>query len=219
MAELELIIGNKNYSSWSLRPWILMRYFDIAFKERRVPLYTDASDAELKPYFSNSKVPVLVDDGFIVWDSLSIMEYVSEKYLSGKGWPQDLRARAYARSMCAEMHSSFTSLRNELPMNCRERFPDSALSTEAQQDITRIKKLWQQCMERYAQSSVNGAGWLCGEYSIADAMFAPVVMRFVGYGVALNPAESAYAEATLALPAMQEWIKAGKAEKEVIDFG
>ncbi len=119
MTNLTLVIGNKNYSSWSLRPWLLMRHFKLAFNEQRVPLFTESTESDLAPYFSDSKVPVLIDGEITVWDSLSICEYISENYLDNKAWPQDSYARAIARSASAEMHSSFAHLRNEMPMNCR----------------------------------------------------------------------------------------------------
>ena len=214
MSELTLIIGNKNYSSWSLRPWIFMRKFQIAFDEKRIALFTDTTKDELSPYFSNYKVPVLLDGDFTVWDSLSIMEYLSENYLDGQGWPRDAKARALARSMSAEMHSSFFSLREGLPMNCRKKFPNFALSPAVQRDIDRIKAIWQKCRADYG----SGGGWLFGSYSIADAMYAPVVLRFEGYDVPLDQMEKAYVGKVLSDPNMIDWINAGKEEKEIIEM-
>jgi len=122
MSKLTLVFGNKNYSSWSLRPWIFLKQFNVPFEQKRVSLFTQTSDAELAPYFTDGKVPILLDNDFVVWDSISIMEYVSEKYLNDKGWPDDVKARAMARSISAEMHSSFTAMRTALPMNCRKKF-------------------------------------------------------------------------------------------------
>jgi len=212
MSTLTLIIGNKNYSSWSLRPWIFMKYFNVEFEEIRIPLFTDTTDKQLVSYFSNSKVPVLRDDGLDIWDTLSIMEYVSENYLDCRGWPQDVKARAIARSISAEMHSSFFGIRGALPMNCRKQFENFNLSAEVNTDIQRIKDIWYKCRTEYG---ANG-DWLFGEYSIADAMFAPVVHRFNGYGVPLNELEQAYVQATLTSPHMVDWVAAGKQEKEVI---
>jgi len=213
MSKLTLIIGNKNYSSWSLRPWIFMKQFNMEFEEIRIPLFTDSTGQQLASYFSNYKVPVLRDDDFVVWDTLSIMEYVSENYLEFRGWPEDVKARAVARSISAEMHSSFFAIRGALPMNCRKQFENFNISAEVNTDIQRIKDIWYKCRTEYG---ANG-DWLFGEYSIADAMFAPIVHRFNGYGVALNELENAYVQTTLNSPPMIDWVEAGKQEKEVID--
>ena len=214
MSNLTLIIGNKNYSSWSLRPWIFMRQMSIEFAEKRIPLFTETMESDLAPYFSNSKVPVLLDGNFIVWDTLAIMEYVSENYLLNKGWPAETKARAVARSISAEMHSSFTDLRNELPMNCRKQFAGFNISSSVQADIDRISAIWRKCRTEYGA----GGDWLFGNYSIADAMFAPVVLRFKGYDVSPGDIEESYMQVVLNQPAMQEWIEAGKQEKEIIEM-
>lgn len=214
MAQLTLVIGNKNYSSWSLRPWIFMRYFDIPFDEERIALFVETTAQLLEPYFSNHKVPVLQDGSLNVWDSLAIMEHLSERYLDNRGWPTDNSARAVARAVSAEMHSSFASLRNALPMNCRKTFPGFVLSPDVRRDIERITQLWRFCRCRYGQDGE----WLFGEFSIADAMFAPVVLRFVGYDVVLEEVETDYVQSVVRLPAMKEWIDAGRAEKEVIEM-
>jgi glutathione S-transferase len=214
MAKLTLIIGNKNYSSWSLRPWIFMKHFKLEFQEKRVALFTQTTDQELAPYFSGGKVPILLDDDYIVWDSLSILEYVSENYLHSNGWPIHTKARALARSTSAEMHSSFANVRKELPMNCRKTFSDIKLSPEAVSEIQRIKDLW-----RKARLEYGAAGeWLFGEYSIADAMFAPVALRFAGYSIPLDGVEAAYVKSVLAHPNIIEWIEAGRIENEVIEM-
>jgi len=214
MSELTLIIGNKNYSSWSLRPWIFMKHFGLDFEEKRIPLFTETTEEQLAPYFSNNKVPVLLDGSFSVWDSLAIMEYVSEKYLGGKGWPADERARAIARSISAEMHSSFTDLRNELPMNCRKMFPGYPLTDDVKTDIERIFALWDRCRSEYGA----GGEWLFGDYSIADAMFAPVVLRFRGYVVPLDDTAKEYVQTVLKSPHLNEWIESGRQEKEMIEM-
>ena len=214
MSNLTLIVGNKNYSSWSLRPWVFMRQMGVEFAEKRIPLFTPTMYVDLAPYGSNSKVPVLLDDNLIVWDTLAIMEYVSEMYLDNKGWPGDAKDRATARSVSAEMHSSFIDLRNALPMNCRKNFPDFKISPEVQEDIDRIAELWCKCRTDYGA----GGDWLFGDYSIVDAMFAPVVLRLKGYGVTLGGIEKAYMQVVLSQPAMQEWIVAGKQEKEIIEM-
>lgn len=213
MTGLTLIIGNKNYSSWSLRPWMFMKENNIDFVEKRVPLFSATTRAELAEYGSDSKVPVLRDGGLVIWDSLSILEHLSEKYLASRGWPNNERERALARSISAEMHSSFVNVRKELPMNCRKKFRDIALSAAAQQEITRVKALWTKCRTEFG---VNG-DWLFGEYSIADAMYAPMALRFEGYGISLGPLERSYVQHVLCQPSIQEWIRAAKLEKETID--
>lgn len=212
MANLTLIIGNKNYSSWSLRPWLFMKHHNIKFSEKRVALYTDTTHQELQSCNSNFKVPVLMNGDFIVWDSLAILEYVSEQYCNSKGWPVDNKARAFARSICAEMHSSFTHLRNELGMNCRKQFSNVKLSAETQRDVDRIKELWRKCRTNYGSEGE----WLCGEFSIADAMYAPVALRFSGYGIPLTGIAASYVQSVLEHPHIIEWMEAGRQEKEVL---
>lgn len=213
MSKLTLIIGNKNYSSWSLRPWVFLKQNDIDFNEKRVALFTDTSNEELSQYNSDFKVPVLVDDGFVVWDSLSILEYLSEKYLESHGWPRDLKARAVARSVSCEMHSSFFNVRNELPMNCRKKFRNLKLSSEAEREIERITALWRQCRNQFGEEGE----WLFGNYSIADAMFAPIALRFDGYSIPLEGVAEAYIQSVMQQPSILEWIEAGKVEKEIIE--
>lgn len=212
MSDLTLIIGNKNYSSWSLRPWLFMKHAGIEFKEKHIALYTATSREELSPYFSNFKVPALKDGDFMVWDSLSILEYIADKYPNSKGWPDDPKARAFARSVSAEMHSSFVALRSELPMNCRREITGVKLSGKAQADIERIKDLWRACRNGYG----SDREWLFGQFSIADAMYAPVALRFSGYSIPLTGIESSYVQSVLSHPAVAEWVEAGTLEKEVI---
>jgi glutathione S-transferase len=212
MTTLTLIIGNKNYSSWSLRPWIFMKHFNLEFTEQRIPLFTETTDQELEPYFSDYKVPVLMDGNVTVWDSLAILEYLSENYLDSKGWPEDAKARAVARSVSAEMHSSFVNVRSEMPMNCRKTFHNIKLSDAAAREVERIKTLWRKCRTEY-----GGQGeWLFGQYSIADAMYAPIALRFAGYSIPLTGIEESYVSSVLGHPSTKQWIEAGKAEKEVI---
>lgn len=213
MADPHLIIGNKNYSSWSLRPWIFMREKGISFTEHRIALFTETMRAELEPYFSNYKVPVLLDDSLRVWDSLAILEYLADKYPQANGWPRDMSARAQARAVSAEMHSSFSHLRRSLPMNCRRHCPNFSIDADTQADVDRIRTLWRHCRAHYGA----GGPWLFGDYSIADAMYAPVVVRFAGYDVRLEGVEREYAETVLASPHMVDWIAAGKAETEIIE--
>ena len=213
MNELILIIGNKNYSSWSLRPWIFLKQNQIAFNEIRVPLFTDTTNEELSGYNSDFKVPILKDGDFVVWDSLSILEYISECYLESKGWPKGIKERAFARSVSSEMHSSFVNVRSELPMNCRKKSSHVKLSSQAETEIARVKALWQQCRSRFG----NRGEWLFGEYSIADAMYAPMALRFDGYGIPLFGFEKEYVQSVLKQAGIVEWIEAGKDETEVIE--
>lgn len=199
-----LVIGSKNYSSWSLRPWLLLRQFDVAFEEVLLPLDTPEFYARIVEYSPTGRVPVLHDEGVRVWDSLAIAEYANERWLDGRGWPADRAARAFARSISAEMHSGFTALRTEMSMNCRKRVKDPPLSASCKSDVERIKSIWRQARERHGKAGP----FLFGAFSIADAMYTPVVLRFVSYDVALEGAERAYADAILALPALRDWLAA-----------
>ena len=212
MSDLTLIIGNKNYSSWSLRPWVFMQQNNIKFREIRVTLSVETTAEQLAEYGSGLKVPVLKDGEFLIWDSLSILEYLSEKYLDSSGWPAGQTARATARSISCEMHSSFANIRNALPMNCRKRFHNINLSAETEREIQRVKLLWRQCRTDFGQ---NGE-WLFGDYSIADAMYAPIALRFHGYGIALEGIEKAYVQSVRRQPCIKNWIAAGVLEEEII---
>jgi len=208
-----LVIGNKNYSSWSLRPWLLLRHFGIAFEELRLKLDTPGFHAEIGKWSPTRTVPVLHDDGLVVPDSLAICEYANERWLGGRGWPADLRTRARARAAAAEMHSGFRALRTQLPMNCRRKPDGYRWDAAAQADMDRIQQLWRELRDGHA----GGGEFLCGDFGIVDAMFAPVVMRFVGYGVPMDDNAKRYADAITALPAMREWRAAADAEPERID--
>ncbi len=190
-----------------------MKNFQISFEERRVALFTETTAAELAEYNSDFKVPVLKDDELLVWDSLSILEYISEQYLENRGWPAETKARSLARSISAEMHSSYFNVRNELPMNCRKKFENIELSKSAEREIERIKALWRKCRGEHG----NAGEWLFGEYSIADAMFAPIALRFDGYSIPLSGVEDAYVKSVLKHPGIVEWVEAGKLETEVIE--
>jgi glutathione S-transferase len=212
MALLTLVIGNKNYSSWSLRPWLLLRHAGIPFEERRVALSLPTTRSALAPLRSNFKVPVLLDGELAIWDSLAILEYVSEHHLGGEGWPADRALRALGRSVSAEMHSSFANLRAAMPMNCRKHFPEFPVTAPVRRDIERIVALWELCAARR-----EGPGdWLLGRFSIADAMYAPVALRFHSYDVELTGAAAAFVSAVLAHPAIVEWMAAARQEIEVI---
>jgi glutathione S-transferase len=205
-----LIIGNKNYSSWSLRPWLAMKQAEIAFDEVRIPLYDEGSKQEIERYSKAGKVPVLIDDGVTVWDSLAICEYLAERH--PLLWPDDASARAVARSVSAEMHSGFASLRTHLSMNIRKSYAGKGRVPEAERDIARILEMWEDCRNRFGA----GRPFLFGRFSIADAMYAPVHLRFRTYGVTVPASLRAYGEAVLQLPAMREWISAAEAEAETI---
>lgn len=155
-----------------------------------------------------------MDGDFPVWDSLSILEYLSENYLDSRGWPAEVRARAFARSVSAEMHSSFVNVRNELPLNCRKLFHGIILSDDAKREIERIIQIWRKCL---AEFSVDGE-WLFGTFSIADAMYAPIALRFAGYNIPLSGAEASYVQKVIEHPDIVEWIASGKQEKEVIEM-
>lgn len=209
---LTLVIGNKNYSSWSMRPWLLMRQTGIPFEEIRIPLYVPGSEIELAKWSPSSKVPALHDGNIRVWDSLAICEYLAERFPDRQLWPADAAARAVARSVSAEMHAGFGALREHMSMNIRARHPGQGRTPECLADIARILAIWTDCRARHSQDG----DFLFGRFGIADAMFAPVVLRFQTYGVALEGAAGAYARAILALPALQEWVADGVAETEQI---
>jgi glutathione S-transferase len=208
-----LVIGNKNYSSWSLRPWLLLRHFGIAFDELRLPLDTPEFHDAIGRWSPTRTVPVLHDDGLVVADSLAICEYANERWLDGRGWPADLRTRAKARAAAAEMHSGFRALRTQLPMNCRRQPDGYRWDAAAQADIDRVQQLWGELRGEFAAHG----DFLCGGFGIVDAMFAPVAMRFLGYGVAMDDNARRYVDALLAMPAVREWRAAAAAEPERIE--
>jgi glutathione S-transferase len=213
MTPLTLVIGNKNYSSWSLRPWLVMRQAGIPFEEVRIPLYRPESAAALAAWSPAGKVPVLHDGDIRVWDSLAICETLNERFPDKQLWPADAAARAVARSVSAEMHAGFDALRQNMVMNIRGRYPGKGRTPECLQDIERILAIWTDCRARFG----GGGDFLFGRFGIADAMVAPVVLRFQTYGVALEGAARDYADAMLALPALQAWVKDAVAEAERIE--
>jgi len=200
-AGLKLVIGNKNYSSWSMRPWVAMTAFNIPFEEVKILLDQPATSMAIAEYSLAGRVPVLVAGETTVWDSLAICEYLAEQFPEKNLWPQNVAQRAIARSICAEMHSGFGGLRNAMWMNIRASFPGKGRTTGAQADIGRISEIWEDCL-----SAVGAHQFLFGEFSIADAYFAPVVMRFNTYDVSLAPALQAYVERVSAHPAVAKWI-------------
>ena len=211
---LKLVIGNKNYSSWSMRPWLALRASNIPFEEIFIPLYTGQADKDRLLSFSRSgKVPALIDGDFTIWDSLAIVEYLAECFPEAKLWPQDRAARAHARSISAEMHSGFLPLRNECGMNLHRPIGGIALSEDARANIARVEEIWSDCRERYGKQGP----FLFGAFSGADAMYAPVVHRFRTYAVKVGPIVRAYMETMMALPAFKEWTEAGLEETIIID--
>ncbi len=208
MTTLKLIIGNKNYSSWSLRPWLLMKQSGIEFEEELLQLGTDEFRQRTAEFSANGCVPVLLHDERIIWDTLAIVEYLAELFPEKNLWPGDAEARAFARSSVAEMHSGFSALRNEMPMNIRGDHQDFSCSDAATANIDRIFEIWQACRDRFGA----GGNMLFGDFSAADAFYAPVVWRFRTYGVTAPGALVDYMETMIALPAMQEWKIAGEAE-------
>jgi len=206
MAPLSLIIGNKNYSSWSLRPWLFMKHVGLEFQELLIPLDTPETREQIEHYGPSGRVPVLRQGTLCVWDSLAICEYVAE--LSGKGWPQAREARAVARAVCAEMHSGFSTLRSLWPMNARARNRRTAITAALEADIERIDEIWNDCRGRFG----GGGPWLFGEYSVADAMYAPVVLRFNTYGAHISQTARWYMASVLEDAPLQEWLQAAKQE-------
>jgi len=204
--DLTLVIGNKNYASWSLRAWILMKHVGLAFREVVIPLYTPEAQGALRKWSPSGRVPVLWDGALCVWDSLAICEYVAE--LAGQGWSPEPPGRAVARSACAEMHAGFSALRTEWPMNARARNRRTVMTGALKADIERIDAIWKDCRERFGR---NGP-WLFGAYSIADAMYAPVALRFKTYGADVSAESRAYMATVLEDPILQEWVRAAEAE-------
>ncbi|EPJ49571.1 MAG: hypothetical protein OFPI_24370 [Osedax symbiont Rs2] len=210
---MKIILGNKNYSSWSLRPWLLMQHFGLDFSEQHISLFADDMHQQMQLHCPNYKVPVLVDAGISIWDSLAICEYINEQYLADKGWPQNPLQRATARSMCSEMHSGFFALREEMPMNCRREAASITLSSAAQADIDRIVELISQCLAANAEED----GFLFSEFSIADAFYMPIVSRLHSYNIETPQPVASYLQKMLSLPAFQLWLSAAKAETQVIE--
>ena len=208
-AGLTLVIGNKNYSSWSMRPWVAMTAFNIPFNEVRIALNQNDTATLIAKYSSSGRIPVLLAGETAVWDSLAICEYLAEQFREKNMWPLDVVKRAQARAVCAEMHAGFGDLRQAMWMNIRAYFPGKGRTPGAQGDIGRICEIWEDCM---ADSGAND--FLFGEFSIADAFYAPVVMRFRTYGVSLAPALQAYADRVAAHPAVAAWIAGALAETE-----
>jgi glutathione S-transferase len=218
---LTLYIGNKNYSSWSMRPWVLLKQAGIPFQEVKVRFDAFDGDSHFKQAIQKvnpaGRVPVLVDDGFSVWDTLAIAEYVAEKFPEKQLWPQDTKARARARSVCAEMHSGFSALRGACPMNIEASLPQAGAivwrdRAEVRSDVQRIVSMWTELLEQHK------GPMLFGEFSIADAFFAPVCFRLKNYGLPVPGHITDYVRRVCALPGVKAWVEDALAEKDFIDF-
>ena len=212
MKPLKLAIANKNYSSWSMRPWVLLTQAGIAFEEIQLKFSDQGKVVGIETYSPTRQVPVLLVDGEPVWDSLAIGEVVAELFPGKRLWPADARARQVARSICAEMHAGFRNLRGAMPMNIRAALPGRGMSPAVQKDIDRVVEIWQTCRARYG----DGGDMLFGQFGIADACYAPVATRFSTYAVTLPAAAQRYADALLALPAVRDWIAQARRETEFV---
>jgi glutathione S-transferase len=209
---LKLVIGNKNYSSWSLRPWLVLEHFGIPFEEEKILLDLPDSKSRLLEHSGSGKVPVLIDGGMKVWDSIAIIEYLADRFPERAIWPASPVERAEARCVSAEMHAGFPALRQDMPLNCRARDRKVPITDSLQLDISRVIEIWSGLRSR---SAADGP-WLFGEFSAADAMYAPVALRFATYGVAPEEPARSFMRAILEHPAMKEWSSAAEEEREVI---
>lgn len=207
MAQLTLAVGNKNYSSWSLRAWLALKHLGVEFTEVVIPLDQPGTHEQIDRYGPSGRLPALRAGELVVWDSLAICEYAAE--LTGRGWPRATEARALARSIAAEMHAGFPNLRALWPMNARARNRRTAMTAALAADIERIDEIWNDCRHRFG----SGGPWLFGpDYSIADAMYAPVVLRFNTYGARVSDTARWYMASVLEDAALQEWLRAARAE-------
>jgi len=212
---LKLVIGNKNYSSWSMRPWMAMKIAGIVFDEKVISLDDPAFKSELYKLTPAGKVPVLIDGDRHIWESIAIIEYVAEKFPTAAVWPANEGARAHARVVCAEMHAGFAPLRRHCAMNMMRPPSKRELTPEVQNDVTRIEQIWTDCRARFGE----GGAFLFGAAGAADAMYAPVVSRFHTYDIAVGPEARAYMIAVMMLPAWSEWEKAARQETWVLPRG
>jgi glutathione S-transferase len=210
---MQLVIGNKNYSSWSLRPWLAMRHLDIPFEEVLIPLDQDDTKTRILAHSPGGKVPILKDGDVTVWESLSILEYLAEKFPDRALWPERPATRAYARTLSCEMHAGFTALRGACPMNLRKRFAYRDRGADVTRDVARIQQMWGECRRRFAADGP----FLFGRFSAADAMYAPVAARFAGYSIPVDDTVQAYLDALFDLPAFREWKAAGEVESWVLE--
>jgi glutathione S-transferase len=213
MAEATIYLANKNYSSWSLRPWLALKKTGLEFDEEVIPLRETTTRGNILRHSPSGKLPALVHGDIHVWDSLAICEYLAETFPDARLLPEDRVARAMARAISAEMHSGFAALRNHLPMNMRSTFPHRGVTPDVTADINRITAIWRECRVRF-----GGEGaFLFGHFTIADAMYAPVVSRFRTYKIELDEVTQPYADAIWAMPELQEWLAAAGDEPMIID--
>lgn len=208
MSDYTLYIGNKNYSSWSLRPWLAMKVAGIEFEEKLILLFNDEWEANITAVSPSAKVPVLVDGDLTIWETMAILEYLAEQNPEKNLWPADREARAVARAVSNEMHAGFGNLRNHMPMNIRKSHPGRGMGEGVAEDIARVCEIWNDCRLRFG----SGGDFLFGDFCIADAMYAPVVSRLTTFCVELDDVSSAYRDAVQALPEMIDWSDAGRAE-------
>jgi glutathione S-transferase len=216
MADFTLVIGNKNYSSWSLRGWLMAKLAAIDFEEIVVPLDLPETQPTIRKYSPSGRVPVLLHRGLPVWESLAIAEYLNELKPEAGLWPASLAARTHARAISTEMHAGFLDLRTNMPVNIRASFPGKGMTSAVRADIERITGMWRDTRKRFAGSAPKDNGFLFGAFSAADAMYAPVVTRLRTYSVKVDSDTDAYCKSMLAYPAMQEWIAAAKNEPWLI---
>ncbi len=209
---MKLVIGNKNYSSWSLRAWLALRATGASFEEVLIDLDTPDFAERVGDYTPAGRVPVLIDGDLTVWDSLAIVEYLAETFPDAGLWPKDRAARAHARAVVAEMHAGFQALRNHWPMNIRRPVAPRPATPAAAADVARITGIWRHCLSTYG----GGGAYLFGDFSAADCFFAPVASRLRTYDVTLGPVEAAYVGAIFTHPAMAEWVAAGERETWVV---
>jgi glutathione S-transferase len=214
MSQLTLVVGTKNYSSWSLRPYLALAHTGQPFEEVVVPLGEPDTPRQILQHSPSGRVPLLKHGALAIWDSLAICEYLAETFPEARLWPQAREARAVARAVTAEMHSSFQALRQHMNMNIRARKPGQGRAPGVAEDIARIQAVWNDCRARFGQ----GGPFLFGHFTIADAFYAPVATRFVTYDVALDPVCAAYRDAVLALPSFQKWAEAAKHEKPLAKY-
>lgn len=216
MADIAIFIGNKNYSSWSMRAWLALRQSGAAFDEILIPLDQAESAANLRRHSPTGRVPVLRHGSLLIWESLAICEYLAERFPAARLWPDDVAARAHARAVSSEMHAGFSELRRLMPMDISRRWPSGDRLNRVGEDIDRVTTLWRECRKRFGRGGAEGGDFLFGRFSIADAMYAPVVTRFITYGVTLDPMCAAYVDAVQSWPAVQEWTAAAAGEPWVI---
>ena len=212
MEPIKLVIGNKNYSSWSLRPWIVLKYFKIPFEEIFIALWEPGFKEQILKYSPAGKVPILIHGSTVIWESIAICEYLSELFPSQNLWPRDPKARAQARAISAEMHAGFMDMRKNFPMNIKEHRPDKERGPEVLANVKRVIEIWDNARRQFK----NAGPYLFGAFSIADAMYAPVVWRFKTYGVPLSGLAKEYYDTMLACPPMKEWQEAALNEIYVI---